>query len=137
MRRMMLAVFLFCFIPTFAKTPMPEALLNAKTAFVNNIGTEDKDFTKFCDALKKWGRFELVQDRMSADIVIKLYAEVKTRTIELPGIGGGVQSEKVLVNCIRIVNARDDIQLWFDETSGDSKDPKQLVDKLKNKMKQK
>ena len=63
MRRMMFTAFLFCFIQTYAKTPIPEALLNAKTAVVINEGAEGKDFDKFCKRLKEWGRFELVQDQ--------------------------------------------------------------------------
>jgi hypothetical protein len=140
MRRMMLAFFLFCFIQAYAKDPIPEVLLNAKAAIVKNDAALDKDFAKFCDALKEWGRFELVQDRTSADIIIWLSVDIKTRNVQVPSIGGGmgsVQSQQVLINRIRILNAKDDTPLWSDETSVESKDPKHLVANLKNKMKKK
>jgi hypothetical protein len=145
MRKMTFAVFLFCFIQTYAKTPIPEALLNAKTAVVNNAGAEDKDFARFCEALKEWGRFEFVQDRGKADIVITLSADIQNRNIQIPnttaGAGGvfagGVRSQPVIINLINIINARDNTPLWSDETSVDSKDPKRLVANLKNRMKKK
>jgi hypothetical protein len=141
MRRMMFAVFLFCFIQTYAKTPpIPEALLNAKTAFVENGGAEDKDFDKFCQALKEWGRFEFVKNERSADIVITLSTKLQDRTVQMPNTGGGfggVNTEQVLISYIRIVNARDETPLWSDKTPSGSKDPRRLVDILKNKMKKK
>jgi len=135
----MFASFLFCFIQTYAKTPIPEALLNAKTALVRNAGAEEKDFDKFCKLLKEWGRFELVQDKGGADIVITISTQLQYRTVQMPntggGLGGGVTSQQVLITYMRIINARDDASLYSDD--GDSKDPKNLVERLKNKMKKK
>ncbi len=72
MRRMIFVAFLFCFIQAYAKTPpIPESLLNAKTAYVVNRGASVKDFERLCSLLKEWGRFELVQDPKSADIIIR------------------------------------------------------------------
>jgi hypothetical protein len=140
MKNIMLVALLFCFVPSYAKAPIPEALLNAKTAVVKNDAALEKDFARFCEALKEWGRFELVPDRASADIVIWLSVDIKTRNVEIPSIGGGmgsVQSQQVLINRIRILNARDDTVLWTDDTSVDSKDPKQLISKIKSKLKKK
>jgi hypothetical protein len=138
MRRIIFAAFLFCFIQTYAKTPIPEALLNAKTAFVKNTGAEDKDFAKFCAALKKWGRFELVEDIRSADIVISLYTGIGVRNMQNPSVsGGGVYSLNVRVNYIRITDALADTTLWSDETPGTGKNPEILVSNLKDKMKKK
>jgi hypothetical protein len=140
MRRMMFAVALFCFIQTYAKTPIPEALLNAKTAVVRNDGATDKDFDKFCKLLKEWARFEFVQNREKADIVITLSTQLQTRTIQLPNVGGGfggVTSQEILISYIHIFSAGDDTPLWSDKTSGGSSDPQQLVLNLKNKMKKK
>jgi hypothetical protein len=134
----MFALFLSCFTQTYAND-IPEALLNAKTAFVDNAGAEDKDFAKFCKALEEWGRFELVQRRGDADIAITLSAALRDRNVQQPSIGsygGGVRTQQVLVNCIRIADARFDTFLWSGENR-DSKDPKGLVADLKNKMKKK
>ena len=136
----MFAVLLLCFAQAYAKTPIPEVLLNAKTAIVKNDRALAKDFAKFCDALKAWGRFEIVEERGKADIIIWLSADIKTRNVQVPNIGGGmggVQSQQVLVNSIRILDARDDTSLWTDETSVESSEPKHLVNKLKNKLKKK
>lgn len=135
----MFAVFLFCFIQAYAKDPdIPEALWNAKTAYVQNSGATEKDYTKLCEALKKWGRFELVQDKRSADIYIMLSSTVETQRMERPGVGGGMMSNvQVIINHIRILNVQDDAPLWTDQSSAYDRDPKILVSKLKSKMKKK
>ncbi len=138
MRRMIFVAFLFCFIQAYAKTPpIPEALLNAKTAFVGNEGAEAKDVEKLCKLLKEWGRFELVQEQKGADIVITLSTQIHSQTVQMPNVqlGGGVTSVQILVSFIRILDARDGTLLWSDESN--SKDPGQLVSKLKSKMKKK
>lgn len=140
MRKMIFVAFLFCFFQAYAKTPpIPEALLNAKTAFVVNRGASVKDFEKLCNLLKEWGRFELVQDPKSADIFIEIYTRMQDRIVQSPnvGIGGGTTSIRGQVNYLSILDAREGTELWSDETSGDSKDPRQLVSNLKNKMKKK
>jgi len=137
---MIFVAFLFCFFQAYAKTPpIPEALLNAKTAFVVNRGASVKDFEKLSNLLKEWGRFELVQDQKSADIVITISTQMQDRIVQAPnvGIGGGTTTIKGLVNYLSILDAREGTELWSDQTSPGSKDPRQLVSNLKNKMKKK
>jgi hypothetical protein len=140
MRRIVFIAFLLCFFQAYAKTPpIPEALLNAKTAVVANRGADDKDFNKLCERLKDWGRFELVQNQKDADIVIRIYTRVENQVVQMPNPGnsGGVNTIQVPVNYIEILDARNGAELWTDKTSGTSKDPRQLVNKLKSKMKKK
>ena len=140
MRRMIFVAFLFCFFQAYAKTPpIPEELLNAKTAFVVNRGASVKDFEKLCNLLKEWGRFEIVQDQKNADIVFTISTRLESRIVQSPnvGVGGGTTNVQGQVNYLTILDARDLTQLWSDQTSGDSKDPRQLVNNLKNKMKKK
>jgi len=139
---MIFAVFLLCFTQTYAKSPdIPEALWNAKTAYVQNSGSStDKDYNKLSEALKKWGRFELVQDRGNTDIYIILSSSLGTQRMERPSVGGGIgglEDIQVVINSINILNAKDGALLWTDKTSGTNSDPKSLVSKLKNKMKKK
>jgi hypothetical protein len=137
---MIFVIFLFCFIQAYAKTPpIPEALLNAKTAVVVNRGADAKDLEKLSKCLKEWGRFELVQDQKSADIVITIYTRLSTQTIQTVNVGmsGGVNSIQVLTNYLSILDARTGEELYSDKTTPDSKDPRQLVSNLKNRMKKK
>ena len=133
MRRMIFAAFLFCFIQAYAKTPqpVPKALSNAKTAFVKNGGAHAKDFEKLCKLLKEWGRFELVQDAKGADIFITISAQVHNRTVDGYGINGGVTTVQELINYLHILDAKSGEELWTDQTSGGSQDPRQLVSNLK------
>ena len=140
MRRMIFVAFLFCVIQAYSKTPpIPEALLNAKTAFVNGGVAEVKDFEKLCKLLEEWGRFQLVQDAKGADIVITISTQLHSRVVQIPtaGMSGGFNTIQVLINYLRIFDARDGTLLWSDETSDYSRDPRQLVNKLKDKMKKK
>jgi hypothetical protein len=119
MRKMMFAVFLLCFVPTYAKTTIPEELLNAKTAVVLNEGAEVKDYEKLCKLLKEWGRFEFVETRGAADIIIKLSIQLKTRNVQLPSTSGGLggfSPQQVIVSYLIIYDAKNDNQLWTDET---------------------
>lgn len=137
MRKIMFAVFLFCFTQTYAEK-IPEALWNAKTAFVRNDGADAKDFDKFCTLLMEWGRFEFVQDRGKADIGITLSTRLEYRTVQLPSTGGGlggVTSKQVIISYLRVISAQDDSVLWSDQI--ESKNPKGLVQKLKSKLKKK
>ena len=138
MRKMVFAVFLFCFVQSYAKTPIPEALVNAKTAYVTREGAETKDFDKFCKLLKEWGRFELVQTRDKADIVIQLSIQLQTQMVRMPNTGGGfggMNNQQVIVSYMHIFDAKDNSEMWKDNIQ--SKDPKNLVSNLKDKLKNK
>ena len=138
MRKIVFAVFLFCFVQSYAKTPIPDTLVNAKTAYVTREGPEDKDFNKFCKLLQEWGRFELVQTRDKADIVIQLSIQLQTQTVRMPNTGGGfggMTNQQVIVSSMHIYDAKDNSELWKDSIQ--SKDPKNLVSNLKDKMKKK
>ena len=140
MRRIIFVAFLFCFIQAFAKTPpIPEALLNAKTAYVGNHGAALKDYERLCNLLKEWGRFELVPDTQKADIIITISSQMQNRIYQGTNIGisGNVNTIQVVVNYLTILDARNLAQLWSDETSGDSNDPRQFISNLKNRMKKK
>ncbi len=136
MRRITLAVFLLFFVQAYAKNP-PEALYNAKKAVLVNGGAPEKDYAKFRDKLQQWGRFEFVQDRSAADIVITLSSKEKNMTMERPGGGGVLSTIPVRVNYYRITNAADDSLLWTDETPGSSSDTEILVMDLQKKLKKK
>ncbi len=136
MRKVWFAVlFLICFAPVYAKDEIPEALMNAKTAAVENARAEQKDFDKLIEHLTKWGRFELVQDKSKADIVITLTREAREQMVNGPG--GRMQNQQYLTNRINIFQREGNALLWSDETSSYSKDPKSLVSKLKSKLKSK
>ena len=140
MRKILFAAFLFCFIQAYAKTPeVPDELLNAKTAYVKNEGAQPKDIEKFIKLLTEWGRFELVKNPESADILITLNTQLQYRTVRMPSTSGGlggINTQQVLISYIKIFKAKDSTTLWSDETM-DTKDPKYLVDNLKSKMKKK
>jgi hypothetical protein len=141
MRRMIVVAFLLCFIQAYAKSPViPEALFNAKTAVIINAGAEAKDIEKLRGLLKEWGRFEIIQNKSAADITFTLSTQIENKTIQLPNIGGGlggISTQQVPVSYLQILDAHDGSQLWSDKTIGTSKDPKQLVNKLRDRMKKK
>jgi hypothetical protein len=138
MRKILLVAFLLFSSALAYAEKIPEALLNAKTAFVRNDGADAKDFAEFCDLLKEWGYFEFVQDRAKADIGITLSTKLQYRTVQLPSTAGGLggmTTQQVIVSYLRVLNAQNESELWSDHI--DSKNPKALVKNLKGKLKKK
>lgn len=54
------------------KSPLPEVVQTAKTAFITNGGGTPLAFDEFYADIKKWGRFQLAPSPSQADIVIEL-----------------------------------------------------------------
>ncbi len=81
-------VLLFCLFllagSGYAKTrkdippaPLPTAIINAHKAFVSNGGGSDLAFDAFYQAIKSWGKFQLVGSPDDADIIVQLSYEVE------------------------------------------------------------
>ena len=173
----------------FAKDPpLPDALLNAKTAFVEKVVTaqesfdkycrasranadaKDKNleksckslkasakadkklFDKFCKELNKWGRFTLVQDRRSADVLILLGRSMRTTMIKTAAAvtdysNGPSTQVSVRIDAsssvyrpetieevhFNVRDGRNNVLLYSDQQGG----PGKLVLNLKKKMEQK
>src|SRR5258707_3326410 len=71
-------LFLYSASPCFSKNkvhaPLPGSVLSAKTVYVENHGSA-KDADSAYQELSKWGRWEIVQDRARADLVLILSAQ--------------------------------------------------------------
>ena len=76
MRRFATALLFITLIATsYAKTrhaPLPNGLLSAKTVFLENKTGYQSALDTAYDQFQKWGRFSIVQDKDSADIVVVL-----------------------------------------------------------------
>jgi hypothetical protein len=55
-----------------AQAPIPRTLVEPKTAFLVNEGAGQGTYDDLANALRKWGRFTLVDDPDNADITITL-----------------------------------------------------------------
>jgi len=99
-RAMFLVGFLFlCSAsPCFPKnhSPVYQKVLSAKTVYVENHGSA-KDLDRAYDELKKWGRWEILQDKVNADLILVLSGQKgqsstgQTQTYDptpAPGMGG-------------------------------------------------
>jgi hypothetical protein len=138
MRKAVWFAILFLFAQSFAASKLPEALLNAKTAYLRNDGSEAKDFEKFCALIQEWGRFEIVQSMDKADISIALSTQLQFKTVRLPNTGGGfggINTQQVITSYIRITSVKDAASLYSDQV--ESKNPKSLVQSLKSSLKNK
>ena len=105
-------------IPAIAteKAPLPAKLTTAKSAFVVNDGVPAKLLDKVYSELKKWGRFQLVESKQDADIVITLSRGATSGGfVAVRGFGGGAVVTDI---SIRITDAADDLQLWADSIDG-------------------
>ncbi len=84
MRRLTVTLCLFALLPfAHAKTrkdipaaPLPAAIINAHKIFLSNRGGSDLAYDAFYQAMKSWGRFEIVGLPDDADLIVKLSYEV-------------------------------------------------------------
>ncbi len=126
----------------FAEAPIPEALVKAKTAYLYSDGVWYKTFDKFYDEFRKWGRFELTQDKSKADIVVALTTKEATDSYAIGIIGspggtmtGGSSSRFYM----HVMTPDGKTILWSDmapETFLLSNAGKDLVKNLKKRMKE-
>jgi hypothetical protein len=126
---------LLCFpFPTFAQAPIPDALMKAKTAFVVNESAKAKDYDSLYNELNKWGRFELVQDKQKADIIIVLSAKIGEESAMVAPGGGVFIGQSETKHYIRITKASDNSLLWSDAADHPHGNPKKLVSNLKKRI---
>ncbi len=67
-----------CSIPISAKEkqhlPLPPQVMSAKTVYIDNQSGQAKIGDRAYEEIKKWGRFQVVQDRKQADLILLLTA---------------------------------------------------------------
>jgi len=84
MRRFAALICLFTLVPGLsAKTrkdippaPLPAAIVNSHTAFLSNKGGSDLAYDAFYQAMKGWGKFQIVGSPDNADLIVELSYEV-------------------------------------------------------------
>jgi hypothetical protein len=59
--------------------PLPASVIAAKTVFIDNKTGYTQVTDKAYEALSKWGRFKIVQDAKSADLVLQFTADTEGR----------------------------------------------------------
>jgi len=106
-------------------------ILSAKTAYFDYQSVPPKVGEKALDRLKKWGRFQIVQDRKQADLIILLstdtpggdiiFADGRTGTVDKTGniaVNGipGLNKEAAPVRYayLTVVDAKTEEKLWSD-----------------------
>lgn len=126
------------------KAPLPKKLLQAKTAYVVNNGSWAKSYDKFYAELKKWNRFQLVETKEEADIMIVLSSKVgESGGGVVVGNTAGQPSSGVVISSsestffISVTDAKDGTPLWSDYTGEAmlvSNSAKRLVAGLRRRM---
>ena len=84
MRRLVVLMCLLSLVPTLsAKTrkdvapaPLPTAIINAHKVFLSNKGGSDLAFDAFYQAMKNWGKFQIVGSPDDAELIVELSYEV-------------------------------------------------------------
>jgi hypothetical protein len=75
-------ILLICIMPALAKdlkAPLPERLFQAKTVYIDNQSQHADILDKAYTALKEWNRYEIVQDRSKADLIVILTVSSEIR----------------------------------------------------------
>lgn len=84
MNRLVVAVCLLSLVPALqAKTrkdiptaPLPTAIVNARRIFLSNKGGSDLAYDAFYQAMKDWGKFQIVGTPDDAELIVELSYEV-------------------------------------------------------------
>ena len=98
-----------------AQAPVPEPLLKARRAYMVNEAGRLKSFDSLANELRKWGRFELVNKRDDADVIIALGKHNAGPFGSFYGKNGVVMP--VIQLTFELRDKRDDSVLWS-ETRG-------------------
>jgi hypothetical protein len=112
------------------KAPLPDALINAKTIYIDNESGHAEMLDRAYDELKKWGRYTVVQDSSQADVVLVLRVVDTGRAIQSAG-GNGYSwtdsqghtysyadawgtSREVFASRVDLISRKDNVTLWLD-----------------------
>jgi len=95
------------------QAPIPRALLTAKRAYLLNEAGDLKRFDSLADELRKWGRFELVDQKDNADVLIVFGKIVKGQAGSARNSGYVAPVERVT---LEIRDRTDESLLWREET---------------------
>lgn len=85
MRAIALAICAVVLVPALsAKTrkdippaPLPQAVISAKKIFLSNGGGSDLAYDAFYQAMKKWGKYQIVGSPDEADLIVELAYQVE------------------------------------------------------------
>ena len=97
-----------------SRAPLPKAVMEAKTAYVQNESWHTSVGDEFSDELSKWGRFKLVGDPKEADLVFHLTGSIAD------------------VTTLEVVDARTERKLWSTKPGK----PRKLVNELRKRIKE-
>jgi hypothetical protein len=121
--RSLLGVIL-CIAPLQARTQrttLPEAVINARTVYIENeTGIPELEYTAILE-LQKWGRFELAESRAKADLTMRLDKGNRVRALpegQHPSAqdtkGAGDSSVPKGYTRISLLNPKTGTTLWSD-----------------------
>ncbi len=81
MKKLVIASLLLAAVAATPETkhaPLPPALMQAKTLYIQNDSGDAKLADRCYDELTKWGRFKIVSDPKSADVIFLLTTHIRT-----------------------------------------------------------
>jgi|SRR5215472_3307530 len=96
--------------------PLPAKLKAAKSVLLVNDGVSAKLFDKVYSELKKWNRFQIVESKDDADVVMTLSHGSTTGAVA--GSKTGIFGISVADISVRVSDAKDDMPLWADSIDG-------------------
>jgi hypothetical protein len=120
--------------------PLPDAVLHAHTIYLENeTGFNELQYTTIFE-LNKWGRFDLVESREKADLIMRLDSGNHVRAVpqgQLPSAGGGNAVEESEIprghTRVSLLDPKTNTLLWSDthKTEGGKVKNGHLLDGLR------
>lgn len=138
-----MAIGVLCFLPgraSAAQVPLPPELRNAKSIYFEPSSGELPALDELAKQFKAWKRFEIVDTRDAADLVVTISATPIGDAVGVP-VGGIVVAAQSEAFVFSLRSAKTDQPLWSDKESIGSFSRhggiKKLVERLRARLERK
>jgi hypothetical protein len=113
--------------------PLPSKILEAKTVYIDNQTGYEEAADHCYDALQRWGRYTVVQDKSKADLILVLAGNHETRGAYANG--SAVVALRRSLTSLSVVDPATGDVLWSDtESAPHGSRAGSLVDKFRRRV---
>lgn len=98
-------ILLLCAMPAVGKdlkAPLPERLFEAKTVYIDNQSQRAEILDKAYTALKEWNRYQIVEDKSKAELIVVLTVSSEIRGSYTTGSVNGYGQINATTNPTRV-----------------------------------
>lgn len=106
-----------CFAGKTKHAPLPDALMSAKTVYIDNQTGDSKTKDLWYQGLTEWGRFNVVADPKVADVVFRITGSSEVTGYNTTGTSDTDAKTRVKrkrATTLEVIDAKSQLILWSD-----------------------